>query len=239
VSVVTFLSAKGSPGVTTTAALTAALWPRSVVLLEADPAGGDLAARRGLRPAQILQHTQTLAGGTRAVVGLGSSEQALAAGAGWGALARAAGELDRGTEPVDLVVDAGRVEAGSVHLDLLRASDVVVLVVRAQTAAVLHARERLRVLGGALRRADGLLPRVGLVVVADARREARDADQAAEILTGVGPWIDDLGRLPWDPAGAAVFCGGRTSRPERTALVRAGRGLVAELSLAAGAERAA
>ncbi len=43
--VVTFLSAKGSPGVTTTALLAAALWPRPALLLEADPAGGDVAAR--------------------------------------------------------------------------------------------------------------------------------------------------------------------------------------------------
>ena len=36
---------KGSPGVTSTALALAAVWPRPVVLLEADPAGGDLAYR--------------------------------------------------------------------------------------------------------------------------------------------------------------------------------------------------
>ncbi|WP_432564540.1 hypothetical protein [Kineococcus sp. SYSU DK003] len=255
-AIVSFLSAKGSPGVTTTALLAAALWPRPAVLLEADPAGGDVAARvpaldggvldpdrgllplltsarRGLSAAQVLEQTQHVAGGSRVVVGLGSSEQSLAAGAGWSALAVAVRGLDRGAEPVDVVVDAGRVGAHAVHLDLLRASDLVVLVVRAEVAAVLHARERLRALGGALRRPDGLLPRLGTVVVADLRRRARDADEAADVLTAVGAWADDFGRLPLDPAGARVFDGALASRPERTALVRAGRTLVTDLFTAA------
>ena len=47
-SVVALASAKGSPGVTTTALALASWWPRQAVLIEADPAGGDLAARTGL-----------------------------------------------------------------------------------------------------------------------------------------------------------------------------------------------
>lgn len=262
-AVVSFLSAKGSPGTTTTALLTAALWPAEVVLLDADPAGGDLAARvpaadggvldpgrgllplltsarRGLTAAQVLAEVQVVAGGAHVVRGLATPEQAHAGAVGWTALADAVADLGRGGGPdaADVVVDAGRVGAAPVHLDLLRCSDVVVVVVRAETAPVLHARERLRALGGALRRPDGLLPRVGVVVVGDLRRP--DADQAAAVLTAVGPWVDDLGRLPLDPAGARVFDGARTARPERTALVRAGRGLVATLASATrGAERGA
>ena len=41
-------SVKGSPGVTTVALALASWWPRPVVVLEADPAGGDLAVRLGL-----------------------------------------------------------------------------------------------------------------------------------------------------------------------------------------------
>jgi hypothetical protein len=47
-SIVTLGSAKGSPGVTTIALAVAMWWSRPMVLLEADPAGGDLAARLGL-----------------------------------------------------------------------------------------------------------------------------------------------------------------------------------------------
>lgn len=255
--VVTFLSAKGSPGVTTTALLAAALWPRPAVLLEADPAGGDLAARlpaadgglldtsrgvlplltaarRGLDAAAVLAQTQPVVGGSRVVLGLSGPEQAAAAGAGWAALAAAVGELAEpaATIATDVLVDAGRVGAAPVHLDLLRASDCVVLLVRPDTAAVLHARDRLRLLGSALRRRDGLLPRTGVVVVGDPGRRPRDAASAVEVLRAVGPWVDDLGRLPHDPTGAGVFAGTPVSRPERTALVRAGRALVDDLATA-------
>jgi MinD-like ATPase involved in chromosome partitioning or flagellar assembly len=257
VALVSFLSAKGSPGVTTTALLSAALWPRPAVVLDADPAGGDVAvrvpaadggvldpdrgllplltsARRGLSGAQVLEQAQVAAGGTRVVCGLAGPEQSLAAGAGWAALAVAAAELRNASTPVDVLVDAGRVGADAVHLDLLRAADTVVLVVRADTASVLHARERLRVLGGVLRRADGLLPRTGVVVVGDPRR--RDTDEVAAVLTTVGSWVEDFGRLPLDPAGARVFDGARTARPERTALVRAARAVVPTLAAAAHGE---
>ena len=49
-SLVALVSAKGSPGVTTTALALAGTWPenRRVLLAELDPAGGDLAPRFGL-----------------------------------------------------------------------------------------------------------------------------------------------------------------------------------------------
>ncbi|MFD8811197.1 hypothetical protein ACFV23_06850, partial [Streptomyces sp. NPDC059627] len=85
---------KGSPGVTTTAVALAAVWPRRVLLAEADPAGGDLVyrsaaahggplnpntgmlsiaatARRGLVPDQLWDHVQPLSGGLEVLVGLG------------------------------------------------------------------------------------------------------------------------------------------------------------------------
>src|SRR5207244_2826784 len=47
---VAWCSAKGSPGVTTAVQLVAGAWPagRPLLIVEADPAGGDLAARLGL-----------------------------------------------------------------------------------------------------------------------------------------------------------------------------------------------
>ncbi|NAZ77301.1 hypothetical protein GTQ99_18005, partial [Kineococcus sp. T13] len=135
-------------------------------------------------------------------------------------------------EPVDVVVDAGRLGADPLVLPLLRESAVVVLVVRADVSGVLHARERLRALATSLRRADGLLPRIGVVRVGPLRR---GDEEVAQLLRSVGDRVDDFGRLPLDPAGAAVFDGARTARPERTALVRAGRTLVGALATAAGA----
>ena len=256
-AIVSFLSAKGSPGVTTTALLAAALWPRPVLLLDADPAGGDVAARvpaaagglldpdrgllplltsarRGLGADDVLAQAQPVAGGTAVVCGLAAPEQAVAAAATWPTLAAAVADLsrDRGTRTAtDVVVDAGRLDARPVHLPLLRESSVVVLVLRDDVSGVLHARERLRGLATSLRRSDGLLPRLGVVVVGDARRP--DASAAAELVRGVGEWVDDFGRLPLDARGARVFDGARHARPERTALVRAGRPLVATLAAAA------
>ncbi|MEZ0492841.1 hypothetical protein AB2L28_11405 [Kineococcus sp. TBRC 1896] len=253
--VVTFLSAKGSPGVTTTALLAAALWPRPALLLEADPAGGDVAARvsapggglpdtsrgllpllsaarRGLDTAAVLDQAQPVAGGSRVVLGLTGPEQASAAGRGWTALAAAVGGFCGGSAPgaSDVLVDAGRVGAAPVHLDLLRTSDLVVLLVRADAAAVLHARDRLRLLGTALRRPDGPAPRTGVVVVGGPGRSARDEACTLDVLRAAGTRVQDLGRLPHDPAGAGVFAGAPVARPERTALVRAGRTLVARLA---------
>ncbi|WP_370441345.1 hypothetical protein [Kineococcus halophytocola] len=251
----TFLSAKGSPGVTTTALLAAALWPRPALLLEADPAGGDVAARlsaadgapldtgrgllplltaarRGLDAAAVLDQAQPVAGGSRVVLGLTGPQQAAAGGRGWAALTAAVEDLGAGPgqEGTDVLLDAGRVGAAPVHLDLLRASDRVVLLVRADAAAVLHARDRLRLLGTALRRRDGLLPRTGVVVVGDGAGRGRDAAGAVEVLRAAQPWVEDLGRLPHDRTGAAVFTGTPVARPERTALVRAGRVLVTALA---------
>src|SRR5271155_2301972 len=47
-SLVVLGSAKGSPGVTTTGLALASWWHRPLVVMEADPAGGDIAARFGL-----------------------------------------------------------------------------------------------------------------------------------------------------------------------------------------------
>lgn len=92
-SLVALASAKASPGTTTAALALAALWPaeRGVVVVEADPAGGDLVPRFGLAPtpglvsmgaqrrrrltgAEVWSATQ--AGGTPVLVGPTTPEEA-------------------------------------------------------------------------------------------------------------------------------------------------------------------
>src|SRR4051812_43116182 len=85
-------SAKGSPGVTSTALALATAWPRPVVVAECDPSGGDvvagllraeqnpvggllqlaLAARRALTPDDVLRRTVPLdeSGGVFLLAGL-------------------------------------------------------------------------------------------------------------------------------------------------------------------------
>src|SRR5262245_11254484 len=130
--VVVFCSGK-SAGVTTLALAVASRWPRpgAAVLVEADPAGGDLAARFGLRPAPGLTSAAAGAGGEAAALlerhaqplpGLGvpvllsaaSYVQASAAvrTAAEAALVETAGRA--GT----VLVDVGRLAAGSPALPI-------------------------------------------------------------------------------------------------------------------------
>ena len=245
--VVAFLSAKGSPGTTTTALLAAALWPSPVLLVDADTEGGDVAlrlrredgapvdrsrgllsllplARREMQPATIPEHAQVLRGGLEAVAGLSGPGQAGAAGHLWSNLADAFGRAaDR-----DVLVDCGRVSPQSVHLPLLQRADLVVCVLRPTVSGVVHTRERLAALEPALVAPDGSRPQVGLVLVAD-RATSRDADGAAGVMERDVPGVRVLGRLAHDPQGASVFEGFEIPRPERTLLVRSGHALVDEL----------
>jgi MinD-like ATPase involved in chromosome partitioning or flagellar assembly len=246
VAVVAVCSAKGSPGVTTTALLLAALWPVPVLLVDADPAGGDIAlrlpgqhgrpldaerglltllplARRGLVPDVLFSHAQLIAGGTAVIAGLGGPEQAAAVGALWDTLARAFAE-----SPVDVIVDAGRTHSQSVHLPVLRRADVVVSILRPTVAAVVHTREQLRGLGPQLRRPDGSAPRLVTLVVHDTRRPEEVADAAGAIGAEL-PSVGHLGHLALDPVGAGIFEGRPRSHPERTMLVRSGRAIVSAL----------
>ena len=121
-SVVTLASIKGSPGVTTAALALAAAWPagRKVLLVEADPFGGDLAARHGstitgglpslfaaarrsLAPDAVWDHVDHLPGGLPVLFGLSGVQGAIANEKAWPVVAAALGGLD-----ADVVVDAGR-----------------------------------------------------------------------------------------------------------------------------------
>ncbi|PPK98784.1 hypothetical protein CLV92_101485 [Kineococcus xinjiangensis] len=264
-SLVTLCSAKGSPGVTTSAALLAALWPGPVLLVDADTDGGDLAlrlpgadgrpldqergvlplltsARRGLRADALLQQAQTAAGGTDLLCGVPGPEQALAASASWPVLARACADLASpaaGAVRRSVVADAGRVSTRSEHLDLLLLSDVVVLVFRPSVSGVVQARERLRALAPVLRPRGGTGPHLALLAVAGPT-EVPALPGAVATIRRAAEGAVDLGCLALDARGAAVFDGAAVRRPERTLLVRSARPVVAALAaLAAGPQRRA
>lgn len=253
-AVVALLSAKGAPGVTTAALLTAALWPRQVLLVDADPEGGDVAyrlrrqdgaavdrsrgllslltlARRELSPAVLPEHAQTLVGGTELLAGLTGPEQAGAAEQLWHNLGRSfAGSADR-----DVVVDCGRVGPGAVHLPLLQQADLALLVLRPTVSQVVQARERLSALAPLLSAGTGRGPRLGVLVVA-APGARRDVEGTSAVLARDLPGVEPYGVLAHDVQGAAVFEGAQVARPERTLLVRSGREVVARIAAAVLAE---
>src|SRR3984885_11675255 len=129
---------KGAPGVTTTALALAAVWPRPVLLAECDPSGGDLvyrfpaaqggsldprrglvtlagAARRGLHPGQLWEHTQKMAGGLDVLTGVTNAEQGAGLGTLWGPL----GGLFAAMSGGDVIADCGRLGADGPQYDLV------------------------------------------------------------------------------------------------------------------------
>ncbi len=242
--VLTLFGAKGSPGVTTTALLAAALWPRPAVLVDADSDGGDVAlrlpradgaamdrsiglltllplARRELAAHVVAEHAQTVLGGVEVVAGLAGPEQVNAVGPLWGSLAAAF----RSMHDADVIIDAGRLHSQSVQLPLAQESDLVLCVLRLSVTGVIHTRERLRAMEPHLRSTSGRRPRVGIVVIAPPNAE-RDVVSVASSITGAVPGTEMFGHLSHDDVGARLFLGEPVSRPERTMLVRSGRRVI-------------
>jgi hypothetical protein len=229
-SLLTLLAGKGTPGVTTSALALAAVWPRHCVLVEADPAGGDLpyrlrradgnplaldrgvvslatAARAAADPRILDQHTQDLAGGLPVLIGPTSSLQASGLEASWPRLAA----LLSGTDDVDVLADVGRLSA-STPTPLLTVADLVVLTCRADVASVAHTRAALR----QLNRTHSLTPVV--MVIGGSRAVA----QVREALRPLGE-VDVVGPLADDPPAAAGLAGRWTRRLDRSGLVTSAR----------------
>jgi len=210
-TVIAVASAKGSPGATTLALALAASLPgddgRPVLLIEADPDGGSLAARfslgyepglttlataarRGLEESTLLAHSQALAGRVRVVPGPAGATRARAALAACGErLAERVGALDG----CDAVVDVGRATGPSAATAIAAGADMCLLVLRPQVDEVQHAAAALKVL-----EAQGATP--GVVCVGDSPYSPIDvAAHLGAVLLGV---------VAHDPRGAAALTTG-------------------------------
>jgi hypothetical protein len=208
-----FASAKASPGVTTSIAALAASWPadRSLLVVELDPAGGDLAVRydvspepglvtlaaagrRELDPETLLAHTQPLPVGAgsgpaprRLLAGPVSLDQASAA------LLALRGRLSGvlSAVPLDVVVDCGRLDHASPAQRVATEADLLVMVARPVVAEVHHLSTRL----------DTLSPRnLSLLLVGDRPYSVEEVGEAV----GAAP----LGTLPHDARAAAALTAG-------------------------------
>ena len=214
-SVVLVGSAKGSPGVTTLTMLLARSWPTAApapVVVEADPAGGDLAGRLGLPghpdltnlaaearhdPLGVgiepyLQQVPAADGtldGLALLAGVGSAVQGRALDPLWPTIAASIARLDR---PV--LVDLGRVAPDDAHLaSLAERADLFLLVLRPEVAGVARAVDLSTTLAD--RR-----PEPALVLVGE---DPYDAREVAET-TG----IPVLGVVPDDPQVARALLAG-------------------------------
>ncbi|MCP2338908.1 hypothetical protein [Actinomadura rupiterrae] len=207
-AVLTIGSVKGSPGVTTLLTALAATWPtRPVVLVEADPAGGDLAAqwelgtepglvglaaaaRRAPRPDLFWSHGQRVGEVTvvPAPVGAGQASAAVAALAASGLIAALAGD----PRPV-VLVDVGRVTPESAALGLVAQSTAMLVMARAQMPGLAHLSKQFTAVTRTARQA-------GVVLVGAGAFPVREVEAALHVPV--------IAQLPEDRRGAAVLASG-------------------------------
>jgi MinD-like ATPase involved in chromosome partitioning or flagellar assembly len=205
--ILAFGSAKTGP-VTTSIVALAAAWPaaRTPVIVELDPAGGDLAVRFGLRgepgvvslaaamrrgPASIdlHDHMQALPGGIPVVVAPPAAEQV---GAALRALADGLAGVLLADPGLDVLVDCGRLAPSRTLEPVLRSATEVVVVARPRAEEVAHLRARLAVLSEAG-------SNLSLLLVGD---RPYGADEVAVVLG-----VPVLGTLAHDPEGAGGLAG--------------------------------
>lgn len=232
-SVIALASAKGSPGVTTTALALAVTWlaPIPVTIVEADPAGGDLAAwlelplqpgvvslaaagRRTIDAELLAEHLQAVPGSEQVSVLCGpvAAEQAHAA---LGSLRDRLVDAFRARPGITLL-DCGRLGPASPALRFFEEADERIMVCRPGLAAIHHLQARLRSLP-----ADP--PR--LLAVGDAPYAPEELAEACG--------LELVGSVAFDPRAAATLGDGPALSERalaRSALVRSARSVSTTLA---------
>ena len=221
-----------SSGVTTAALALARTWPteRSVLLAEADPAGGTLAAtlgrhtdpglqslaadaRRGLDPGAVALHTQPLSENAALLLAPTAGERVRASLA-------MLGDLDQvlGAFAGDLLVDCGRLDVASPVLTSFGAAELSLLIVRPELADL-----------------------QALSSMIESRGLSRIGERLGLVVTGSGPYPPDeiadalaipvIGNLPTDALGvrALVTDGAPRGLRARCPLLRSARSLADRL----------
>ena len=214
-SLISFASAKGSPGVTQTVAGLTAVWPQRVVMADLDPIGGDVAIRyraqsgepldldsglvslgaalRGGKQADLDEHLQTTEDGMNTLVGLASPGQGQGLGPTWPHIAASLKSFDG-----DVLADCGRFNPGSPIFPVIERSSLLIFVARSEVSALAHLRTRLLALQGPLRiGAIDAVP-VGVVIVGDPR-DSRSAEDTERLLASSGLSVRALGVIAHDP----------------------------------------
>lgn len=217
------ISAKGSPGVTTTTIGLAVAWAgaapgRRCVAIDADPSGGDtsagllrgsvpadrgilaLATSRGLPAVEAIEAAGIAldeAGSARLIPGVPDAARAAALPLAWERVVESAADLD--SEGIDLLVDGGRLDVSRAPGPWLVDAGLVVVVVRPTLPAV-AAANRLAV---AWRLPDSATRAVPLGVLV---METPSPYRATEVAAAVG--VPLLGVLPHEPEHARVYSEG-------------------------------
>ena len=241
-------SVKSSPGVTTAALALASAWKAERrLLVEADPAGGDLglwlglpaaaglaglaaAARHGHEAGLPWRYARELAGGAHLITAPAGAEQAAVCVAALTA-ADLPQELAAGPEPV--LADCGRSYPGSPALAVAAAAAVTLLVVRPRVSELAHLEPRIRGLEQA-----GL--RLALILTPDGRRPPGEPSYPAEEIAGV-LGVPVQATLPGDPRAVEQLCRrvATPGRARRLPLLREAAAVAGALEAALGQPPAA
>ena len=245
---------KGAPGVTTSALALASAWPGPAVVVEASPAGGDLAmrlhpkgsvlpetptvlslvtaSRSGREQDPVNTHAHVLNSTTTVVPGPALAEQVDKIG-DWSPLADALGRTQ-----ARVFADLGHLHASSPVLSVAARADVVVVVSRPDMASVVRLRERLTRLATSLANLRGSAPRLFPLLISTTRHGAADVADLRAILTeaSVKPFLVDAGFLARDPVAVSRLEAGEEpgGRLSRTDLLRTARTVAGQLEAVAG-----
>ena len=238
-----FTSAKGSPGVTTSALALTLCWHhatgRTALLVEADPAGGDIAAgylrgsaaahdgHAAVAAARDLEVAEAVLAQALRLDDTGHA-LLLTGGAAVIPAQLRTGLADLAARPgLDVLIDLGRIrETPTAQAPQV---DVLLVVLRSSLRSVAGTRDRTAAVCASVPR-----DQVGLLVVG----ERRPYD-AAEIATALGCPV--VGSLAWDPTAAEVLSEGAAQswRFARSALMRSASALAREVhvSVEAGVQQ--
>ena len=248
-------SDKGSPGATTTTLALASTWPSPAIVVEADPAGGDLAIRLRTRDGTALPEAPTVL--TVAAAARTGRSADLAARyahrltegvsviAGHLAAEQSAGIVDWESlgsalvaSEVPVFLDVGRLHAGSRLLPVAALADVVLVVGRPDPGSVIRLRERLGRLAPALAAVRGSPPRLFAVLVSASRHGHANVDDLRRLLaeSPAHPFLAGSAFVAFDPRAVARLEAGEdpTGRLARTSLLRTARGVTTELAALLG-----
>jgi hypothetical protein len=240
---------KGAPGVSTASLALAAVWPRPVLLAECDPAGGDLvyrlpsadggrldprrgllslavAARRGIGPRQVWEHTQKLHGGLDVLAGVANAEQAGGLQLLWGKI----GQVLAALPDLDVVADCGRLGMDGPFYDMLGHASSAVLISRPNLEGVVRLRDRVTAVAAALAKRGHPGVTLDVVIVADYkqfRQATADVNTALEQGRVPGRVV---GGLAYEPKSAEMLRGEWGGKLDKSMLIRTARDLAAQLT---------
>lgn len=249
-TVIALASAKGSPGVTTTALALAWAWPeaaagRRVLVVDADMAGGDVStgylqgavpAERGLLSLaaertsdlsdRLWDHLVSLDDEQKRLVltGITDRSQARALAPQWSPLAEALAALADAEPPVDVLVDLGRLGTMGEATPLLEQVDLLLLGLRSTLTAAAATRSVVSWLAQAPGGASLQPGHVGAVVIGVGRPYS-----VSEITEALG--VPVVTSIAWDPVNAEVLSAGSPGgwRFSRSALMRSAGGAAWDL----------